>query len=96
MLRAIQLLLIDSHFLLGVGAVLPVGVGLPGAPAGQVGRHEGAVLGHAGAGPGEFGRAGLPGADGGDRRQRRVVLRRDGEGSRRVLLHGSHDCVSLD
>ena len=76
-----------------MGAVLPVGVGLPRAPAGQVGRHEGAVLGHAGAGPGELGRARLPRPDGGDRRQRRVVLR-GGEGSR--VLHGSHDCVSLD
>ena len=81
------MLLIDSHFLLGVGTVLPVGVGLPRAPAGQVGWHEGAVLGHAGAGPGELGRARLPRPDGGDRRQRRVVLRR-GEGSR--VLHGSH------
>ena len=36
-----------SHFVLGVRAVLGRGVGLPRAPAGQVGPHEGAVLGHA-------------------------------------------------
>ena len=85
-----QVKALNSHFLFGVRTVLPIGIGLPRAPAGQVGRDEGAVLGHAGVGPGQFG-APLPRPDGGNRCQGRVLL---GGGQSRVL-HGSHD-DSLD